>query len=269
MLNWPSLEPIFSEERPERFRPELVKIVLGLLILFTLVSQGPFDPDPMNLVWPAQGIENWFGLPGAMFAGFWLRFFGWSSLMLVVFLLFSQSTQRRFALAFVAAVIHFLGFALLVGLLFPTGHPRLEQASGLYGLMGNQALGWIGVRFLGVLVLTAFLIKASMNYRLKNHFLVFLFQGVLGVLAMAEMFKETFMGLKALSPSQLKQSLMAEPASGFGQNDEDTTPEPGQYEKVAAPYAPDDALMRAALEALEKNPLGDFGAEEKNPKNSS
>lgn len=216
----------FSNERPERFRPELVKIVLGLLILLTLVSQGPWDPDPLNLLWPSKGVQNWFGLPGALFAGFWLRFFGASSLMLVVFLLFSQSTQRRFSAAFFAAVVHFLAFALLVGLIFPGGHPYLERAAGLYGLIGNQAFSRFGVRFLAVLLLSAFLIKASMGYRLKGHFLIFLAQGLLGLLALAALLKEMFAGLRALAPKRLGDSLMAEEEHAFGRKGTAQEPSP-------------------------------------------
>ncbi|MDT8445686.1 MAG: DNA translocase FtsK 4TM domain-containing protein [bacterium] len=235
---------LLSGERPDRFHPELIKIVLGLLILLTLVSQGPWDPDPINLLWPSAGLENWFGLPGALFAGFWWRFFGGSSLMLVLFLLFSQSTRARFSAAFFAALVHFLSFSLLVGLVFPPGHPFLERAAGLYGLIGNQAFSQMGFRFMAVLLLTAFLIKASLGYRLKGHFLIFLAQGVMGVVALLLLARETFQGLRLLSPKQLGEALMAEEEHAFGRK-------ATAFEPAAPPEG--QALMRRAKEAARRN----------------
>jgi len=238
-LRW--TQEILQGEQPERFRPELIKILLGLLILLTLVSQGPFDPDPLSLVSPSTGILNWFGLPGALFAGFWLRFFGWSSLILVAFLLFSQSTKKRFFSAFLAASVHFLAFSLLFGLIFPPGHARVSFFSGMYGLIGNQGFSEYGVRFVGVLVLTAFLIKASLGYRLKGHFLLFIIQGVLSIAALLGVCFNSLLELREFTPKRLKAAFVGEGLQGV-QNTKDELIQPKS----------DDLLMRKALEALNK-----------------
>jgi len=236
-LRW--TQEMIRGEQPERFRPELIKIILGLLILLTLVSQGAYDPDPLSLVSPSTGVQNWFGLPGALFAGFWLRFFGWSSLILVAFLLFSQSTKKRFLPAFMAATIHFLGFSLLFGLIFPPGHQKITYFSGLYGLVGNQGFSEYGLRFLGVLVLTAFLIKASLGYRLKAHFILFGVQGVLGILGALAQVLQVFLELREFTPNRIKETLLGAQPKGFG-NPKDELVQPKS----------DDLLMRKALESL-------------------
>ena len=202
-------------EKPEtnedlELRPELIRILLGLFLALSLVSQGRWDPDPLSLVWPSGGIANWFGLPGALFAGFWLRFFGYSSLTLVFFLLFAQSQNNRVS-ALVPLSIHFMVLVILIGLLFPPGHPYLEYAAGLLGLVSNEVMSQLGLRLVALLVLSIYLIKAATGYRFQDSFIRISLSGIMGVWGLIILAKELIMQLKELTPAKLKEAFGKEP----------------------------------------------------------
>ena len=221
-------------------RPELVRILLGLFLALTLASQGKWDPDPMSLAWPTEGISNWFGLPGALFAGFWIRFFGYTSFSLVIFLLFAQSLQTKKTAAVAGLAVHFMGLVILVGLLFPPGHPYLEPTAGLLGLVANDVMSQLAIRLVAVLVLSIYLIKAATLYRFKGSFILFALQGFLGLVGLAELIWSLFLQLKSLSPAKIKEV--------FGDGAEDSQKAP----TLIAGGHKQGALLKRAMAELRK-----------------
>lgn len=130
-------------------RSVVLKLLLGLLILVSLLSYSALDPNPFNLFRPANEISNWLGLPGALFAGFLLDFFGMMSYIIPVqLILLARKHSILQPKHFVPDLLEILVLVSLISLVavsleIPTG----IKETGIWGAVSVEALS----KFPGVL----------------------------------------------------------------------------------------------------------------------
>ncbi len=136
-----------QNRRPTRL--ETVFFIFGLLSFVTLFSYEVFDPSPLNLLQPIGGIQNWLGLPGALYAGFIIELFGLFAFALPVLTVF---TRPRFGQSgFKVVLMTFVEIFLLVScasLLIQGESHLLVQYTGIWGVLSNQSL----IKFPGLII---------------------------------------------------------------------------------------------------------------------
>ncbi len=146
---------------------DLIKIAFGLVFFVVLVSHDSFDPTPLNLLWPADGVKNWLSLPGALASGLLFDILGLSAFMVPAFLIFlklkDETAKWRACVRYLLTV--FL-FNTLFSLLFIEGSHLLNPYVGFWGYLSNIHLMAFPGRWLSLLVILGSLIRFFRFYRI-------------------------------------------------------------------------------------------------------
>lgn len=155
----------------------IIRVLFGILVLITLVTQGEFDPSPFNPVWPAQGVSNFLGLFGALFAGFLFDFFGFVAYLIPITFLVFQNRQKEALLGVLLKTgILLFSPSLLVALFFIQESTMLTQYTGLWGVGIHSLFPNLAWRILPFFPLAIAYIKIVRQLRF-NWFFLALFLG--------------------------------------------------------------------------------------------
>ncbi len=84
---------------------QIIKPFVWLVIGITLITQGNLDPTPLNPMHSFLPIQNWLGLPGALFAGLFLNLMGYSIFASVFVQIFSFIPRKSKASIIVNSVV--------------------------------------------------------------------------------------------------------------------------------------------------------------------
>ncbi|MGK0288701.1 MAG: hypothetical protein ACI86H_000120 [bacterium] len=146
-----------------------LRFLVAIFLIIILTIQGNFDPTPYNLVWPLNGIENWFGLVGAIISGFLLENFGFCAFLIPISLLF-LSFQKKLSKGkrIFSCILMFLLFPIFIALLFPHQSDLIIQYAGFWGYSANSILIYFPSRYLALPVIGVALFYLSQ--RLSFHF---------------------------------------------------------------------------------------------------
>ncbi len=158
-----------------------LKVLLGLFLLIGMVSQGRLDPSPLNLLRPAEGIENWFGLPGALAAGFLRDLFGICGFLAplsIIFLKHNEKLKSWQAVLLDTALIVLLTIGLAQFSFSPNVQPALS--AGLLGAIANVHLHQFPGKLITLLVVAGFSARYIKHYQFNRHFFTMI--GQLGAL---------------------------------------------------------------------------------------
>ncbi|MCP4754237.1 MAG: hypothetical protein GY866_25400 [Proteobacteria bacterium] len=158
---------------------DLSKIAFGLVVIVAVLSNGALDPTPISLVWPVDGIRNWFGLPGALFAGFLIDAFGWCALVIPFFMIFLRRNRPLSVWkVFLQDALTIILLVILISLFFPKGDQNLVEYTGFLGYVSNTSLISFPGRLLCLLFLVGYIFKYISNYGINPLFFLILYQAV-------------------------------------------------------------------------------------------
>jgi hypothetical protein len=116
-----------------------LKIIFCLIFLISVLSQGRFDPTPFNLMVPPEGINNFFGLPGALLGGLLLDFFGISVVLLpLIFLSIRKSEQSESEYIGIKIILVFLMLNCALSAFFYRYTANFVDYFGVFGLTSYQ-----------------------------------------------------------------------------------------------------------------------------------
>jgi len=168
-----------QDSNPDR-RPSVlpsVKVVLGFLLLLAMLSQSSLDPGPLNLLQPADGIGNWFGMPGALAAGFLLELLGAGGFLVPLSLLFlkhddSLRLQQIILLDITMVVMLSIGLAQL----FSVNDGSSIRLSGLLGEMSTIYLQAFPGKLVCLLVVGGLAVEYHSRYRFNPQSIVLVTQ---------------------------------------------------------------------------------------------
>ena len=117
------------------------KLLAGLGILISITSRGNLDPTLFNLLTPAEGVQNWLGLPGALLSGVLIDGLGKMSLLLPLYLLFVRNVSEAGVFQILRRnIVTALLITSLVSSLMTDTDTQIVQITGLWGLATNQAI---------------------------------------------------------------------------------------------------------------------------------
>lgn len=109
----------------------VIKIVAGIFLLISIVTQGKLDPTPISPLWPPDGIQNWFYLPGALVGGFFRDFFGLSAVVLPIFLLGGKPAKElKWIRKMIRCCFNLVLFCLFFSILVPLNAASIIEYSG-------------------------------------------------------------------------------------------------------------------------------------------
>lgn len=152
-----------------------LKIILGLTLLIAMVSQNHLDPSPLNLLRPADGVGNWFGMPGALVAGFFWDFMGICGLVLplsLIFLKHKDGLSRRQVVLLDTSVLLVLTMGLAQ--LSATPDSTLIEMTGIIGSISNLYLQPFPGRLMTLLIAVGFLVRYARHYQFSSQSLILL-----------------------------------------------------------------------------------------------
>ena len=149
-----------------RIRSNMIRTIIGLLVLLALISRNSLDPTPFNLLWPHGGVKNLLSLPGALLAGLLYDLFGWCALIIPIYLLLLKSREEARKLR--QSSFNLLYFLLLVGfvaLCFPPGNRFLSEITGFWGTAASTGLLSFPGRPISLILTSLFLLGNITEYR--------------------------------------------------------------------------------------------------------
>ena len=155
-----------SNNPPFGIRSNMIRSIVGLLILLALISRSSLDPTPFNLLWPYDGVKNLLSLPGALLSGLLYDLFGWCALVIPIYLLLLKSKDPVKKIR--QSIVNTLYFLLLVGfvaLCFPVGNRFLGEITGFWGTVASTALLSFPGRPVSLILISLFLIGNITDYR--------------------------------------------------------------------------------------------------------
>ena len=203
---------ILSTEPGKAEHIRLVKMLAALFTLLVLLAYSESDPTPLNPFWPAEGITNLFGLPGALYAGTIIVLFGRFAYFIPIYLfLFKRKGEVPLATSFLYAFFLFGGTGTLLALALPFGDDGVVFYFGLWGYAARSLLADFSATYFAILGLSIFIFQLSrhitVDFILKDYMLV-LFAGARSTLAL--IFKKTSFGkIKQLFNKYLVLKLFA------------------------------------------------------------
>jgi len=147
-------------EKPENqkiTRNHCFKIVFCLIFVISILSQGKFDPTPFNLMVPPNGLNNFFGLPGALLGGFLLDFFGKSAILLpLLFIVIKQPKQSDSKFIGLKIVLLFMMINCSMSVLFSLISTATAENFGILGLSAYQFIVTTLNLSIGIIILVFF-----------------------------------------------------------------------------------------------------------------
>ncbi len=186
---------VFNKAIKNRQKPEMLsylKVIAGLILLLSLITQNRLDPSPLNLLWPAEGISNWLGLPGAILAGFLTDVFGWCGFLVPMSLLalVHKNGRNRWQITILdsaAILLVTIGLAQLAS----QADAQLGRMTGLIGVVSNIYLQEFPGKLITILIVVGFFVRYASHYRVNWHFFVMLRQSTV-ILMLVLMFLDRF-----------------------------------------------------------------------------
>jgi len=150
-----------------------LKIILGLILLVAMISQGRLDPSPLNLLSPAEGISNWLGLPGALVAGFFLDIFGWCGFLFPLSILLLKhrpqlSPRQAVLLDTMFILLLTIGFAQLSS----SPDEQSSRFTGLLGSISNIHLHEFPGKLITLLIVIGFGVRYARHYQFNRQLFV-------------------------------------------------------------------------------------------------
>jgi len=171
---------VFNKAIKNRQKPgalSYLKVIVGLILLLSLVTQNRLDPSPLNLLWPAEGISNWLGLPGAILAGFLVDLLGWCGYLVPLSLLafVHKNGLNRWQITILdsaSILLVTIGLAQLTS----QADAQLGRMTGLIGVISNIYLEEFPGKLITILIVVGFIVRYASHYRVNWHFVVMLRQ---------------------------------------------------------------------------------------------
>ena len=163
---------------------ENLKIAFFCLLLIIIVTQGRYDPAPFNLLQPPDGIENWFGLPGALLGGSLLFVLGQSALLFpLIEIFFSGRGWSDFKASVFSSLLAVFSLNTLIALLLRNHLALLKNWTGLWGVTSVLATENMTLRVIFIFVLFLYLIRFFFSNRFNPKlFFLLSYLGITAVL---------------------------------------------------------------------------------------
>ncbi|MBU3914296.1 DNA translocase FtsK 4TM domain-containing protein, partial [bacterium] len=152
---------------------ELIKIIFGLMVCVAIASSNNHDPSPFNLLSPQGGINNYLGLPGALFAGLLKDVFGQMAILVPMFMIFVGT--KNIGISWKTAMLMVLELFLLVTLIsfmFMKSDSALLKYTGLWGYISNISLAEPSWRNASLIIVFGYQILFFRLFRLNPIVLV-------------------------------------------------------------------------------------------------
>lgn len=119
--------------------PVILKLIVGVFLFIAIGTQGKLDPTPISLVWPSEGVQNWFYLPGALIGGFLRDIFGGAALFIALFfLVFKPVVKMRWIKKTVRIFFNTVLFSFLLSAIVPKTSSIILEYSGGVGYTFNR-----------------------------------------------------------------------------------------------------------------------------------
>jgi hypothetical protein len=133
------------------------KIIFCLIFVISIMSQGKFDPTPFNLMVPPDGLNNFFGLPGALLGGLLLDFFGKSAILLpVLFVVIKRSEQSDTKFIGLKIILFYLMLNCSMSTIFSSISASIAENFGILGLTAYQFIETSFNLTIGIVILVFF-----------------------------------------------------------------------------------------------------------------
>lgn len=147
---------------------DIIKVIAGMLMFISFVTYGVNDPTPANLLWPNSGINNAFGILGALFSGLFMNWFGLSAFLIPgsLILLRRKDKTRYFAGSF-ENLFSMLIIFILISLFFSQNSSELIEYTGLWGYAANSNLVEFPGRLLSLLIVIGWFVRYIHRYQLN------------------------------------------------------------------------------------------------------
>lgn len=174
-----------SEKKDLLFTGRSLKILICILFFIVLGSYHPADPSPFNLLWPANGLHNWFYLPGALFAGFFHFLFGFTAFLFPAFLLFLKPRREK-----AEVVSLFLGTMFIIminmflSLCFVKESSLLLKTVGSFGFVAHKSLTDFPGRLVSLLFLSGYLIRSVQTWEFDRSVFSLIFKTVASIFSL-------------------------------------------------------------------------------------
>ena len=115
---------------------------LAVALAAGIMSFHPGDPTVVNLVYPAGGVKNLVGLPGALVSGSLVEWFGASALWIPLLMLARAFPGKR-RLALPAAMLYGIATLVCTAALHGLANPEPGLGPATAGLAGLAGSRWV------------------------------------------------------------------------------------------------------------------------------
>jgi len=149
-------------------KQDAVKAIAGLLILVSFLTYEVSDPTLTNLLWPIHGVNNAFGVMGALFSGIFFNWFGTSAFLIPCRLIFlRRKVGKKKLIASLENLFTILIINILISLFIAQGSTGLVEYTGLWGYAANSYLVEFPGRLLSLLLVSGWLIRYANHYQIN------------------------------------------------------------------------------------------------------